>query len=324
MSHHLVTLTDFLLRASAHSGALVGAMRLGEVAASFIIFSFNSARAFISSLPMVGLDTTTLRPFDRINNLVINPLSLPSFEDALDLALLLYALGSAFAFVCMQRLCDIAGGVSSEELRAASCDACMLSIISFAAHEDRDHDIDVCSYKGVFCAPSPKNKKIRVVAGIDLNHADIVGYLPTKLGLITDLAILHINSNRFCGVVRSSFRKMKLLHELDLSNNQFVGKFPKVVLSLPSLKYLDLRFNEFEGYVPSQLFDKPLDAIFLNDNSIGKMGKTLNEIILMNDNLTGCLPPKIGMLKKVTVFDISFNHLQGALPSSIGNMKSVE
>lgn len=187
---------------------------------------------------------------------------------------------------------------------------------------------DVCSYMGIFCAPSPQNKKVRVVAGIDLNHADIAGYLPTELGLLTDLALFHINSNRFCGVVPNSFSKMKLLHELDLSNNRFVGKFPKVVLSLPSLKYLDLRFNEFEGSVPSQLFDKPLDAIFLNDNrfqfgipenlgnspvsvlvfannnlggcipgSIGKMGKTLNEIILMNDNLTGCLPPQIGMLK---------------------------
>ncbi|MBA0629947.1 hypothetical protein Godav_002086, partial [Gossypium davidsonii] len=214
---------------------------------------------------------------------------------------------------------------------------------------------DVCSYMGIYCAPSPSNPKIRVVAGIDLNHADIAGYLPPELGRLTDLALFHLNSNRFCGVVPTSFRRMKLLHELDLSNNRFVGKFPNVVLSLPSLKYLDLRFNEFEGSVPSKLFDKELDALFLNDNwfrfgipenlgnspvsvlvfanndlggcipaSIGKMGKTLNEIILMNDNLTGCLPPQIGMLKELTVFDVSFNHLQGSLPSTIGNMKSLE
>ena len=34
---------------------------------------------------------------------------------------------------------------------------------------------DVCSYMGIYCAPSPSNPKIRVVAGIDLNHADIAG-----------------------------------------------------------------------------------------------------------------------------------------------------
>ncbi|KAL8525747.1 hypothetical protein ACS0TY_015109 [Phlomoides rotata] len=118
----------------------------------------------------------------------------------------------------------------------------------------------------VFCASSTGNSSVRVVAGIDLNHGDIAGYLSDELGLLTDLALFHINSNRFCGVVPSSFKKLKLLFELDLSNNRFVGGFPKVVLALPSLKFLDLRFNDFEGGVPSQIFDKDLDALFLNDN----------------------------------------------------------
>ncbi|KAG9134690.1 hypothetical protein Leryth_001012 [Lithospermum erythrorhizon] len=214
---------------------------------------------------------------------------------------------------------------------------------------------NVCSYGGVYCAPLPTDASMRVVAGIDLNHADIAGYLPNELGLLTDLALFHINSNRFCGVVPPSFKKLKLLFELDLSNNRFVGGFPEVVLSLPELKFLDLRFNDFEGPVPLELFNKKLDALFLNDNrfkfgipqnlgnspvsvlvfanndlggcipaSIGKMGKTLNEIILMNDNLTGCLPPQIGLLKKLTVFDVSFNNLQGPLPPSVGSMKSLE
>ncbi|CAN0928480.1 Leucine-rich repeat extensin-like protein 1, partial [Linum grandiflorum] len=86
---------------------------------------------------------------------------------------------------------------------------------------------------------------------------------------------------------------------------------PSVVISLPSLKFLDLRFSNSEGSVPSSLFDKQLDDLLLNNNrfrfgiptnlralpvfmlvfannnlggcimgSIGKMGKTLNEIIL--------------------------------------------
>ncbi|CAN7097310.1 unnamed protein product, partial [Brassica rapa subsp. narinosa] len=215
---------------------------------------------------------------------------------------------------------------------------------------------DVCSYNGIYCAPSPNSyPKTRVVAGIDLNHADMAGYLPAELGLLSDLALFHLNSNRFCGEVPLTFNRMKILHELDLSNNRFVGKFPSVVLSLPSLKFLDLRFNDFEGMIPSKLFDRKLDAIFLNHNrfrfgipdnmgnspvsalvladndlggcipgSIRQMGKTLNELILSNDNLTGCLPPQIGNLKNVTVFDISSNILRGVLPSSIGNMKSLE
>lgn len=214
---------------------------------------------------------------------------------------------------------------------------------------------DVCNYTGVFCSSPPYNKSIVVVAGIDLNHADIAGYLPTQLGLLTDLALFHINTNRFCGIVPKSFKNMSLLHELDISNNRFAGPFPKVVLHLPSLKYLDIRFNEFEGTLPTKLFDKDLDAIFVNNNrfhleiptnlgnspvsvvvfannnlkgcvppSLGKMAATLNEIILLNNNLSACLPSEIGLLKNLTVFDVSFNKLVGSLPDSIGQLVSLE
>ncbi|MCD9640782.1 Leucine-rich repeat extensin-like protein 4 [Datura stramonium] len=213
---------------------------------------------------------------------------------------------------------------------------------------------NVCNYTGIFCAPALDNPKIRTVAGIDLNHGDIAGYLPEELGLLTDLGIFHINSNRFCGTIPRKFKNLKILFELDLSNNRFAGKFPYVVLSLPKLIFLDIRFNEFEGNVPSQLFDKPLDAIFINHNrfsfelpenfgnspvsvivlasnrfhgclpaSIGNM-TNLNEAILMNNGLRSCLPAEIGLLENLTVFDVSFNQLMGPLPENFGQLVNLE
>ncbi|XVF63059.1 hypothetical protein PTKIN_Ptkin09bG0058400 [Pterospermum kingtungense] len=214
----------------------------------------------------------------------------------------------------------------------------------------------VCNYTGVFCAPAPDEPYITTVAGIDLNHANIAGYLPEELGLLTDLALFHINSNRFYGKVPESFRKLNLLYELDISNNQFSGGFPYVVLYLPSLKFLDIRFNQFSGTIPSQLFDLKLDALFFNNNnfqsslpktfgnspvsvvvmansgltgcfpssSLVKMAGTLREIILMNNGFTGCLKPELGALQGVTVFDVSSNQLFGPLPDTIGKMKSLE
>ncbi|RLN22743.1 leucine-rich repeat extensin-like protein 3 [Panicum miliaceum] len=131
----------------------------------------------------------------------------------------------------------------------------------------------VCNYTGVYCAPLPTGPRSRgggelAVAGVDLNHGDIAGFLPPELGLLADLALLHLNSNRFCGVLPPTLRRLRLLHELDLSNNRFVGPFPDVVLDLPALRFLDLRFNDFEGPVPARLFDRPLDAIFLNHNRL--------------------------------------------------------
>ncbi|KAI3742483.1 hypothetical protein L1987_60167 [Smallanthus sonchifolius] len=45
----------------------------------------------------------------------------------------------------------------------------------------------------VLCTPD--NHSETTVAGIDLDHSDIAGYLPEELGLLTDLALFHIVSN---------------------------------------------------------------------------------------------------------------------------------
>ncbi|KAK3040484.1 hypothetical protein RJ639_028769 [Escallonia herrerae] len=213
----------------------------------------------------------------------------------------------------------------------------------------------VCNYTGIYCAPFPNNTKIQVVAGIDLNRADIAGFLPDELGLLSDLALLHLNSNRLCGVLPLTLPNLTLLFELDLSNNRFVGPFPYVVLSLPSIKYLDIRYNEFEGPLPPQLFNKNLDAIFVNNNrltsiipsslgtstasvlvfannnfggclppSIANFANTLEELLVINTNLSGCLPPEVGYLYKLRVLDVSSNKLVGPIPYSIAGLAHLE
>ncbi|KAI3502103.1 hypothetical protein L1887_30134 [Cichorium endivia] len=213
----------------------------------------------------------------------------------------------------------------------------------------------VCDYTGIYCAPFPNDTDIQTVAGIDLNHADIAGFLPDELGLLSDLALLHINSNRFCGILPLTLSNLTLLFELDLSNNRFVGPFPSVVMSLPSLKFLDLRFNEFEGALPPALFNKNLDAIFINSNrltsvipsnlgsstasvvvfannnlggclppSIANFANTMEELLLINTNISGCLPPEVGYLYKLKVLDVSSNKLVGEIPYSIAGLAQLE
>jgi hypothetical protein len=100
---------------------------------------------------------------------------------------------------------------------------------------------DVCNYFGVFCAPAPDDSCQRTVAGVDLNHGDLAGTLPEELGLLSDLAVFHLNSNRFCGSLPESLRSLHLLHEIDVSNNQLSGGFPSQLLCLPNLQYVDIR-----------------------------------------------------------------------------------
>ncbi|GAB4857253.1 hypothetical protein Ancab_015159 [Ancistrocladus abbreviatus] len=158
---------------------------------------------------------------------------------------------------------------------------------------------NMCDYKGVFCVEALDDPKLTVVADLDINHADIAGYLPVELGLLTGLALFHINSNRFCGIIPKSFSKLKLLFELDLSNNRFVGSFPKVLLSLKKLKFLDLRF---EGAIPETLGNSTVSVVVFSNNeftgcilsSIGKMVGTLNEINFQKNDLGGCIPLEMG------------------------------
>ncbi|KAK1645685.1 hypothetical protein QYE76_063490 [Lolium multiflorum] len=216
----------------------------------------------------------------------------------------------------------------------------------------------VCNYTGVFCAAAPDDPCILTVAGVDLNHGRLAGELTDHLGLLADLAVLHLNSNRFCGTLPPSMQHMRLLYELDVSNNLLSGAFPSFLTSLPSLKYLDLRFNDFDGQLPPAVFGRQLslDALFANDNrfnvslssggitnstasvivlantalagclppSIGDMADTLVELVLLNTSISSCIPPEIGKLKKLKVLDLSHNEFAGELPDTIGDMESLE
>ncbi|KAF2309904.1 hypothetical protein GH714_005559 [Hevea brasiliensis] len=165
---------------------------------------------------------------------------------------------------------------------------------------------NVCDYNGVFCAEALDDPKQTVVAGIDLNHFDIAGFLPVELGLLTDISLFHINSNRFCGIIPKSFSKLTILHELDVSTTDLSVHSQRLLYHCLHLSSLTLGSstasvvvvanNKLTGCIPS---------------SIGNMVNTLNEIIFSNNNLSGCLPFEIGKLGNLTVLDVSSNAFSG-------------
>ncbi|KAI4363842.1 hypothetical protein MLD38_020009 [Melastoma candidum] len=215
--------------------------------------------------------------------------------------------------------------------------------------------LSVCDYTGVYCTPALDDNETTVVAGIDLNFADLAGFLPDELGLLADLMILYLSSNRFCGILPMAFSNLTLVYELNLSNNRFVSPFPAVILSLPSIYHLDLRLNEFEGLVPPALFRNGMDAIFLNNNwfkntisaslagnsasvlvfannkfggflppGIADFADTLEELLLTNTSLSGCLPQEVGFLYKLRELDTSSNNIAGPISYSLAGLAHLE
>ncbi|KAK1664778.1 hypothetical protein QYE76_052937 [Lolium multiflorum] len=212
---------------------------------------------------------------------------------------------------------------------------------------------DVCAYNGVFCVLAPDDPSSSVVASVDMNGADVAGHLPKEI--VSDLPVLHLSSNRFCGIIPEEIKKMTQLYEFDASNNLFVGPFPHAVMRVPKLSYLDIRFNDFDGPIPPELFLKPFDAIFLNNNrftggipdtigkskasvivlanndlggciprTIGEAAATLDQLILINNSITGCLPMEAGLLSTTAVLDVSGNTLTGSIPHTLSGLSKVE
>ncbi|GMJ12845.1 hypothetical protein like AT4G06744 [Hibiscus trionum] len=214
---------------------------------------------------------------------------------------------------------------------------------------------DICSYTGFYCDNPPDNVSAITVAGIDFN-----GFLlsaPTLQGFIDnlpDLAIFHANSNKFSGSV-PDFSKLRYFYELDISNNAFSGTFPTTVIGIKDLSFLDIRFNSFAGEVPPEIFNQPLEVLFINNNdftaklpenfgstpvlyltlannrltgpiprSIRNLNSTLIEVLLLNNKLSGCLPYELGFLKELKVFDVESNLLTGPLPCSLSCLEKIE
>ncbi|CAI9286873.1 unnamed protein product [Lactuca saligna] len=217
---------------------------------------------------------------------------------------------------------------------------------------------NICGdYKGFICDIVPDVNQ-KTISGVNFNNRNLNGpnlTLTEFLSGLKDLAFFHANSNNFIGSIPEDIGTLRYLYELDLSNNKFSGNFPYQVLQAKKLVFLDLRFNTFFGVVPPQVFLLGLDLLFINNNnfkqtlpgnlgsttalylslannkfvggiprSIGQASNTLLEVLFLNNQLTGCLPYEIGLLRKSTVLDVGFNQLTGLIPSSLQCLEKME
>ncbi|KAK4417513.1 hypothetical protein Salat_2164000 [Sesamum alatum] len=216
---------------------------------------------------------------------------------------------------------------------------------------------DKSAYRGFICDTTISDNKLRV-ALVKFNGFRLKGNplkLKNFLDGLRDLIVFHVNTNFFTGEVPSGISKLPYLYELDLSNNKLAGEFPRAVLAATNLTFLDLRFNQLTGKLPPEVFTLDLDVLYLNNNqfvgnipenlgkttalyltfannkftgpipkSIGQTSNTLREVLFLNNQLSGCLPYEIGLLKKTTVFDASMNRLTGPIPHSFGCLKNMQ
>lgn len=106
------------------------------------------------------------------------------------------------------------------------------------------------------------------------------------------------------------------------------GIFPGVT----DAKALILNYNNLSGKLPTTIGYSKLSYLALSNNkltgpippSVAHLQDSLLELLLLNNQLSGCLPHELGMLTRTSVIDAGMNQLTGPIPSSFSCLTSVE
>ncbi len=129
--------------------------------------------------------------------------------------------------------------------------------------------------------------------------------LPSELGLLTELRVLHLENNDLVGEIPIELGKLLNLRELRLNFNDLNGPVPVELSYLTELEELHLNDNDLWGEIPAEM---------------GKLTK-LRYFLLGNNRLSGEIPLELDGLTNVTAFSLTVNHLTGEIPAGLGSLE---
>ncbi|XP_022717785.1 receptor-like protein kinase BRI1-like 3 [Durio zibethinus] len=201
------------------------------------------------------------------------------------------------------------------------------------------------------------------------------GKIPVSLTKCANLSWLSLSFNQLTGTIPAAIRNLQKLSILQLSYNSFFGDIQTADLgSFPNLIWLDLSSNQFAGHIPSNLapqtrFDPIFSSkggyLFLRDRGrsdcrmrnsliysegiseerlaesfdsnscssitiyswpshlIKRSNGTIVFLDLSFNHLSGTIPDSLGLMSDLHVLDLSHNRLTGTIPNTFGGLKEV-
>lgn len=141
------------------------------------------------------------------------------------------------------------------------------------------------------------------VTRIVLTENNLVGSIPSELGVLAHLSRLSLQRNGLTGEIPPELGRLAGIDTLDLYINGLSGAIPQVLLGLEEVSLLILGFNQLSGPIPPGLGSMPgLERLWLNHN-----------------NFSGHVPPELGNLgARLQWLDFQENvALEGALPHEL-------
>ncbi|XWS29771.1 hypothetical protein CRYUN_Cryun24cG0059200 [Craigia yunnanensis] len=156
-----------------------------------------------------------------------------------------------------------------------------------------------CSWNGVTCGTPGNSNDYSRVTGLSLPNCQLLGSIPSNLGLIQHLENLYLSNNSLNGSLPFSIFNATQLRFLDISNNLISGMIPETIGRLQNLQFVNLSDNALAGTLPATL------------TTI----QNLTVVSLKNNYFSGNLPTGF---QSVQVLDLSSNLVEGSLPSNFG------
>ncbi|KAL9245815.1 hypothetical protein vseg_019421 [Gypsophila vaccaria] len=160
-------------------------------------------------------------------------------------------------------------------------------------------DSTPCFWRGVTCGSS--NFDSGRVVGVSLPGCQLLGAIPTNIGLLDRLQTLDLSANMINGTIPDTLFSVATLRVVDVSGNFISGGLSNSVGRLGNLSVLNVSDNALGGNIPKSLGNLP----------------NLTVISLRNNFFTGKLPDGFG---QVRVMDVSSNLINGSLPVHFGGV----
>ncbi|PUZ76552.1 hypothetical protein GQ55_1G299800 [Panicum hallii var. hallii] len=143
---------------------------------------------------------------------------------------------------------------------------------------------------------------------VDISSNSLVGSIPPKLGLLSNLGYLNLRSNQLNGSIPGELGQLKLKY-LILGDNKLSGEIPQAFFRLSSLQYLSLELNMLGKALPP---------------NIGELLPNLIEVTLENNNFEGPIPDCLGNnALGLKMIDLSYNNFTGRIPTSLGKLSNL-
>ncbi|EOY16994.1 Serine-threonine protein kinase [Theobroma cacao] len=176
-----------------------------------------------------------------------------------------------------------------------------------------------------------------------LNNNTFIGTIPPTLANMSNLEILDLGHNLIQGKIPfeigeiGDFRKLKMFH---VGYNQLFGSIPSSFFNIYSLQLISLTKTTLSSSkLPCMSLDSNLEVLYLGGNYLnGNIPHCISnasklKILKLNQNSFSRLIPItlgdlmelsffIGKLRNLSVLDISFNPLNGILPTFISNFST--